>query len=227
MQFQNEVPTGQRGNVLASKCFIQQRLDLGGEQQPAPVVAEVWVQVIGRAVQSQRLRRLPAAVAQFGLPQVPAAGTAVANNFGLLIGFFTGMISFIPYVGSTVGLVLSIGVALVQFWHDRPIERAQLREILRAIPDLGRALGRVVAGEAEVLTIAVHPDQRRVGLGGALVGAFLAEAVARGGESAFLEVAEGNTAARALYARAGFEECPPFEGYWDDPNSVFMTKVLA
>lgn len=37
-------------------------------------------------------------------------------------------------------------LALVQFWHDRPIERAQLRDLLRAIPDLGRALGRVVAG---------------------------------------------------------------------------------
>jgi DNA mismatch repair protein MutS len=37
-------------------------------------------------------------------------------------------------------------LALVQFWRDRPIERAQLRDILRTIPDLGRALGRVVAG---------------------------------------------------------------------------------
>lgn len=37
-------------------------------------------------------------------------------------------------------------LALVLFWRDRPIERAQLREALRAIPDLGRALGRVVAG---------------------------------------------------------------------------------
>jgi DNA mismatch repair protein MutS len=37
-------------------------------------------------------------------------------------------------------------LALVQFWRDRPIERAQLRDVLRAIPDLGRALGRVVAG---------------------------------------------------------------------------------
>lgn len=37
-------------------------------------------------------------------------------------------------------------LALVQFWHDRPIERTQLRDILRAVPDLGRALGRVVAG---------------------------------------------------------------------------------
>ncbi len=34
-------------------------------------------------------------------------------------------------------------------------------------------------------------------------------------------------AARALYANAGFVECPPFEGYTDDPNSVFMTKPLA
>lgn len=37
-------------------------------------------------------------------------------------------------------------LALVRFWCDRPIERAKLREILRGIPDLGRALGRVVAG---------------------------------------------------------------------------------
>lgn len=39
-------------------------------------------------------------------------------NFGLLIGIFAGLISFIPYVGSLVGLVLSIGIALVQFWPD-------------------------------------------------------------------------------------------------------------
>jgi predicted PurR-regulated permease PerM len=42
----------------------------------------------------------------------------VGLNFGLLIGLFTGMISFIPYVGSLVGLILAVGVALVQFWPD-------------------------------------------------------------------------------------------------------------
>lgn len=42
----------------------------------------------------------------------------VGLNFGLLIGLFAGMISFIPYVGSLVGLVLAIGVAIVQFWPD-------------------------------------------------------------------------------------------------------------
>lgn len=42
----------------------------------------------------------------------------VGLNFGLLIGLFAGMISFIPYVGSMVGLVLAVAVALVQFWPD-------------------------------------------------------------------------------------------------------------
>jgi predicted PurR-regulated permease PerM len=46
-------------------------------------------------------------------------GLSVAGlNFGLLIGLFAGIISFIPYVGSIIGLTLSIGVALVQFWPD-------------------------------------------------------------------------------------------------------------
>ncbi|BCH53902.1 AI-2E family transporter [Agrobacterium vitis] len=42
----------------------------------------------------------------------------IGLNFGLLIGFFTGMISFIPYVGSSVGLILALGMAAVQFWPD-------------------------------------------------------------------------------------------------------------
>lgn len=42
----------------------------------------------------------------------------VGLNFGLLIGFVAGMISFIPYIGSLLGLVMAIGVALVQFWPD-------------------------------------------------------------------------------------------------------------
>lgn len=44
--------------------------------------------------------------------------TVVGLNFGLLIGSFAGLISFIPYVGSLVGLVLSLGVAFVQFWPE-------------------------------------------------------------------------------------------------------------
>ena len=32
--------------------------------------------------------------------------------------------------------------------------------------------------------------------------------------------------ARAFYARSGFEPCPPFGSYVDDPNSTFMTLAL-
>ncbi|MBV7258367.1 DNA mismatch repair protein MutS [Erythrobacter crassostreae] len=35
---------------------------------------------------------------------------------------------------------------VVEFWRSRPIERAELRDTLRALPDIGRALGRIVAG---------------------------------------------------------------------------------
>jgi len=44
--------------------------------------------------------------------------TAAGLNFGLLIGLFAGLISFIPYVGSLIGLVIAVGVALVQFLPD-------------------------------------------------------------------------------------------------------------
>ena len=44
--------------------------------------------------------------------------TLTGLNFGVLIGLFAGLVSFIPYVGSLLGLVLSIGVAFVQFWPD-------------------------------------------------------------------------------------------------------------
>ncbi|MEN0040120.1 MAG: AI-2E family transporter [Pseudomonadota bacterium] len=48
-----------------------------------------------------------------------AIGLTLAGlNFGLLIGMFAGLISFIPFVGSIIGAILAVGVALVQFWPD-------------------------------------------------------------------------------------------------------------
>ncbi len=44
--------------------------------------------------------------------------TMVGLNFGLLIGLGAGFLSFIPYVGSLTGLVMSAGVALAQFAPD-------------------------------------------------------------------------------------------------------------
>lgn len=47
-----------------------------------------------------------------------ASLTIIGLNFGLLIGLFSGLISFIPFVGSIIGFLLSVGVALVQFWPE-------------------------------------------------------------------------------------------------------------
>jgi predicted PurR-regulated permease PerM len=45
-----------------------------------------------------------------------AAGLTLAGlEFGLLIGLAAGLLTFIPYVGSAVGLLASVGMALVQF----------------------------------------------------------------------------------------------------------------
>jgi predicted PurR-regulated permease PerM len=44
--------------------------------------------------------------------------TLTGLSFGLLIGIISGFISFIPYVGSMTGLVLSLGVAVAQFFPD-------------------------------------------------------------------------------------------------------------
>jgi predicted PurR-regulated permease PerM len=43
----------------------------------------------------------------------------IGLQFGFLVGLIAGLISFIPYVGSTVGLLLSIGIAMFQFWDDK------------------------------------------------------------------------------------------------------------
>ncbi len=43
---------------------------------------------------------------------------ALGLNFGLLIGIVAAVLSFIPYVGTIVGLILAGGVAIAQFWPD-------------------------------------------------------------------------------------------------------------
>ncbi|PIT68699.1 AI-2E family transporter [Bartonella tribocorum] len=48
-----------------------------------------------------------------------AIGLTVAGlNFGLLIGMFIGLISFIPYIGTMSGFILSVGIAWVQFYPN-------------------------------------------------------------------------------------------------------------
>ncbi len=48
-----------------------------------------------------------------------AALWAIGLQYGVLVGLIAGLVSFVPYIGSTVGLLLSVGIALFQFWDDK------------------------------------------------------------------------------------------------------------
>ena len=90
---------------------------------------------------------------------------------------------------------------------------------------LGFALGRVQAGEAEILTIAVRPWVQGQGIGRALLSALLAEAANREAMDLFLEVAEPNVAARALYAGAGAKEVGRRRRYYADGTDALVLRL--
>ena len=84
-----------------------------------------------------------------------------------------------------------------------------------ADPALGVILCRVVTGEMEVLTIGVSVAARRQGVAKALMTGALAAASEAGAEAAFLEVADDNAPAAALYAGLGFRRAGLRRGYYD------------
>jgi ribosomal-protein-alanine N-acetyltransferase len=81
--------------------------------------------------------------------------------------------------------------------------------------ELAFILCRAVAGEAEILTLAVDPAVRRRGLARALVEAATGAARMAGAEALFLEVAHDNVAAIGLYDSAGFSRAGLRRGYYD------------
>ena len=103
---------------------------------------------------------------------------------------------------------------------------AQSGAILAVEPGEGFILLRAVADEAEVLTLAVRPEARRKGLGRRLVEAGAVQAAAWGAERVFLEVADDNAAALALYARCGFREVGRRRGYYARPDGTRRDALL-
>ena len=85
-----------------------------------------WVPVHQRETVRQLARECDAAIAGFVRGQTAVcvvlgiyyavALTISGLNFGLLIGLLSGLITFVPYVGSMTGLILGLGVAVAQFW---------------------------------------------------------------------------------------------------------------
>ena len=85
-----------------------------------------WIPIQYRETVRELAREVDAAIAGFVRGQTAVclilgsfyavALTLTGLNFGLLIGLISGLITFIPYVGSMTGLVLALGVAVAQFW---------------------------------------------------------------------------------------------------------------
>ncbi len=78
----------------------------------------------------------------------------------------------------------------------------------------GFALGQVAGPEAELLTIAVHPNAQSHGEGRSLLHNFIDSAAQLSAQEIFLEVAETNLIAVALYKSAGFAEIGQRKGYF-------------
>ncbi len=78
----------------------------------------------------------------------------------------------------------------------------------------GFALTQLVAGEAELLMIAVLPTAQGKGLGTVLLEGLLSTLARENAERLFLDVAEDNTAARALYKAFDFNQVGLRKGYY-------------
>lgn len=100
-------------------------------------------------------------------------------------------------------------------------------------PDIVQGYGGLMAPpgatEADVQTLAVSPDVRRMGLGRALMHALLRHARSAGVRDVFLEVRADNSGAQALYTSLGFVPIGVRPGYYqpDDVDAVVMKLELG
>lgn len=91
------------------------------------------------------------------------------------------------------------------------------------------AIKEIDPTHAEIKSMRTADEFLRRGVASLLLGHIFDVARERGYQRLSLETGSMKEfdAARALYEKYGFEECGPFEGYVEDPNSVFMTKLLG
>ncbi len=121
-----------------------------------------------------------------------------------------------------------------------PWSEASFREALVSpwtfglVADAGRRtagylIAREVAGSGEVLNLAVAPEFRRRGIGGALLDAGLAALRRRKVDEVFLEVRESNISAQALYLGHGFRPVGQRAAYYRNPpeDALVLRLELA
>jgi ribosomal-protein-alanine N-acetyltransferase len=119
----------------------------------------------------------------------------------------------------------------VSFADERPWSVAEFETFLKDPliqvyhVDAGFALTRHVAGESELLSLAVHPDQHRKGNASSLMHQWF-EVLRATAEIAFLEVAADNLPALTLYTRFGFAVQGTRAGYYSRTSGETIDAVL-
>lgn len=90
------------------------------------------------------------------------------------------------------------------------------------------ALKPIDATHGELKSMHTLAEARGRGIACAILRALVAEARDLGLSRVSLETGSSSefAAARALYSREGFADCPPFGSYTEDPLSVFMTRTI-
>ena len=129
------------------------------------------------------------------------------------------------------GEILGLGQCGAEILAEGPIDGVAIGD---PVEHLGRNhiaphdgwIGRVIGPEAELLTLATDPAARRQGLARTLMARFEAEARARGAQTLFLEVAENNVPALALYSGCGYARAGRRPAYYRMENAQPVAALL-
>lgn len=127
-----------------------------------------------------------------------------------------------PWSRDSVGRLISAPGSLTQL----ALVRGENRTEAAGIAPAGFALWRSIVPEAELLLLGVVPNMRRGGLGRRLIDAGVAVLRTLNVSELYLEVAESNTAAIALYHRTGFRVAGCRPDYYRGHTSVERTALV-
>jgi ribosomal-protein-alanine N-acetyltransferase len=138
--------------------------------------------------------------------------------------------------GDAAALAALHRVSFRHGWSESEFERllsdrAAVAHVARANggrgPIVGFVLSHRVDHEAEILLVALAPGERGKGTATRILAKHLSRLAAAGVSRIFLEVDEGNAAARKLYARAGFSEVGRRKGYYQKPEGDAAALILS
>ena len=90
----------------------------------------------------------------------------------------------------------------------------------------GFAVGQIILDEAELFLIITKPENRKQGVGRRILATFEQQAFQNAVRRIILEVADTNTAARALYSANGYQQIAVRKNYYMFPNGCHANAII-